>query len=99
MTTSPIRFFELALEEVSEAERYYSSRSLLLGSEFVDALDHAVARIRAFPESGGPHVGGTRRLLLDRFPFSVIYEVTEGEIVIVAVAHQRRKPGYWRNRR
>jgi plasmid stabilization system protein ParE len=98
VTSIRIRFHEFALDEVSAAERYYSSRSVSLGLEFIDALDHALARLRAFPESGAPHLRGTRRLLLERFPFAVIYTLEENHVVIVAVAHQRRKPGYWRRR-
>jgi plasmid stabilization system protein ParE len=98
VTSVRIRFHELALAEASTAERYYSSRSVSLGLEFIDSLDHALARLRAFPESGAPHMLGTRRLLLERFPFAVIYSLEETDIVIVAVAHQRRKPGYWRSR-
>ena len=47
----------------------------------------------------GPHFEGTfRRKLLRRFPFQLIYEVTAEEVLLVAVAHLRRRPGYWRDR-
>lgn len=41
----------------------------------------------------------TRRILFDRYPFSIYYRVTDDEIVVVAVAHQKRRPGYWASRR
>jgi plasmid stabilization system protein ParE len=93
-----IRFLDDAETEASDAERYYSSISPILGLDFVDVLDSALARLRAFPEIGAPHLEGTRRLPLDRFPLNLVYTLAERELVIVAVAHQRRLPGYWSNR-
>ena len=98
MASFQIQFHEAARDDISDAERHYSSRSLALGRDFIDAIDHAIARLRAFPESGSRHSDGSRRLILERFPFNVMYTFENTEIVIVAVAHQRRKPGYWRQR-
>lgn len=58
------------------------------------------ARAEAFnaPGMGATYEFGTRRIVLPRFPYSVVYEVHADHIVIVAVAHQRRRPGYWRDR-
>ena len=50
------------------------------------------------PYIGSPYKHGTRRVFPTKFPFSVVYAVRETEIVILAVAHFKRRPGYWRER-
>lgn len=76
---------------VSAREEEPSSRH-----EALDELDSALERITAEPERWPQHLAGTRRLILDRFPYLVIYQVGESSIRIVAIAHARRRPGYWR---
>lgn len=60
-------------------------------------VDHAIDRILEGPERY-PAVDDTRRYLLRRFPYSVIYRIGDQGIEIVAVAHGRRRPDYWRHR-
>ena len=60
-----------------------------------DELDRAVELISERPEAGAPYVANTRRVLLRRFPFFVVYRVLVERVQIVAVAHARRRPGYW----
>lgn len=69
-----------------------------LGEQFVSAVEAAIQRALEAPETGSPHLYGTRRMLVDRFHYDVIYITREPLVVIVAVAHQRRRPGYWRKR-
>lgn len=58
------------------------------------------ARALAAPSEGAPLAGGRRRLLLDRFPYVLIYRpLPGGGVRVLAVAHGRRRPGYWRHRR
>jgi len=64
---------------------------------FLDAVDHAVEAIIAAPHRWPSHRTGTRRYVLPEFPYSVVYLV-EDVISIVAVAHDKRRPGYWRER-
>jgi len=54
--------------------------------------------ILAAPQRWPAYLHGTRRIVLKRFPFSVIYRLLEGQLQIVAVAHHKRRPGYWRTR-
>ena len=68
------------------------------GLLFGDAVDAAGNQLVEFPRSGQMLRGGFRRILLDRFPYQLIYRVEGDEIVIYAVAHQKRRPGYWRKR-
>jgi len=97
--STQVRFLDAALTDVSDAERYYSSQSPALGVEFIDAIEHAISRVRTFPDSGAGYLAGTRRIVLDRFPFSVVYLPGDSEIVVLAIAHQRRAPAYWNDRR
>ncbi len=81
-----------------EAAAFYEGRTDGLGDRFLDDIQACVDRISERPHMGrrvGEHF---RVVLARRFPFSVIYALEEASIVIVAVAHQRRRPGYWRER-
>ncbi|MBX9927149.1 MAG: type II toxin-antitoxin system RelE/ParE family toxin [Hyphomicrobiaceae bacterium] len=69
-----------------------------LGSRFQADLEGAVARIVQFPHAHPPLRGGFRRSLLTRFPYHIIYRVEDDAIRIYAVAHLKRRPGYWRRR-
>ena len=83
---------------MTEAALFYEQRLAGLGYEFLDELERCAARIVAFPESGQHCYEHFRRAIVARFPFSVVYEILPDGILIVAVAHQRRRPGYWRQR-
>jgi toxin ParE1/3/4 len=87
-----------AREEFLAAVEYYNSASAGLGEEFISDIENAVSRIRSFPRHGSPGAGGTRRVVLSRFPFDVVYLEEEEVIVVIAVAHQKRSPFYWRDR-
>jgi toxin ParE1/3/4 len=90
-----------AATEFSEAVRWYESRRSGLGGEFFDDVVATLSLIRDNPEIGTAisSDGRTRRALIPRFPYQVIYRLRPDAIVIVAVAHLRRRPGYWENRR
>ena len=61
-------------------------------------VDRVINLLRNHPMLGRQLENNLRRALLRRFPFSLIYAVEANAIVIVAVSHQRRRPGYWRDR-
>jgi plasmid stabilization system protein ParE len=67
-------------------------------ASFIREIEAALTTISENPLMCPSYIGGTRRCVLRRFPFSIIYRVKESNIVIVAVAHGRRRPGYWINR-
>ena len=94
----PIPFLPSAREEFLAAATHYEAAAAGLGHDFITAVERAVTRIAAFSEHGSPHLEGTRRVVLRRFPFSVVYLLEAESILIVAVAHHGRRPGYWRNR-
>jgi hypothetical protein len=82
---------------MTEAALFYG-RAAGLGDHFLDDVQSAIDSVREYPESGASVPYGFRRVLLRRFPFSVIYAVELSLILVVAVAHQRRAPDYWRGR-
>ena len=69
-----------------------------LGSDFLDDVQQAIDRLRVHPHAGETVTAHLRRALLHRFPFSVIYAIEENTIVVIAIAHHHRRPGYWQSR-
>lgn len=98
MPEIPVEVHEEAIAEAREAREWYESRSPAAASAFFEELNRAVEHIAKFPEGWSPHLAGTRRYLLQRFPFSVVYRKRRHDLQILAVAHHRRKPGYWKAR-
>ena len=93
-----VEFHPLAADEAQAAERWYRERNETASVRFQRELDRAIERISERPETGSPYLSNTRRVLLRRFPFFIVYRVRGGVLEIVAVAHGRRRPGYWRAR-
>jgi toxin ParE1/3/4 len=92
------RFLSPAEDEMAEAALFYDGHSTGLGRDFLDDVQQSINRLRAYPQLGAEVETGLRRLLLHRFPFSLIYAVDPREILIVSVAHHGRHPSYWRSR-
>jgi len=93
-----VEFHPLAADEVEAAERWYRERNETAATRFRRELDRAVESIAERPEAAAPYGGNTRRFLLRRFPFFVVYRVYSSRVQIVAVAHARRRPHYWLQR-
>ena len=91
-------FLDPAEEEMLEAAAYYEDRAGGLGDHFIAEVQHAVQRIIENPEASRVIKGKVRRRLLRRFPFGILYRIESEGIIIVAVMHLRRRPGYWANR-
>jgi toxin ParE1/3/4 len=87
-----------ARAEVAEAVDWYSARSVIAASAFVHEVDLVLEQAAEAPERWPKGAHGTRRLVFPRFPFVLIYRVRAELIEIVAIAHQRRRPGYWKRR-
>src|SRR6202140_1211948 len=92
-------FNPLAARELGEAVEYYDEARRGLGEEFLHEVERAIAFLDQYPEAA-PKVGReVRRLVLARFPYSVIYRhLDAGEIRILAIAHQKPRPRYWPRR-
>jgi plasmid stabilization system protein ParE len=98
MTTSQIAFHPEAAAEVKAAFTWYRARSVRAAVSFLKALEEALGAIAASPERWPLFAQGYRRNLLRRFPYAVVYRQISGGIEVMAVAHGRRRPGYWRSR-
>jgi len=93
-----LRFNPLAEAELFEAARWYDDRSPGLGGAFVDAVREATARVVEAPKRWRL-VRGTRRYLVGRFPFAIVYrDLSDENVEIVAVAHLKRRQRYWARR-
>lgn len=86
-----------AAVELEEAVVWYDNRRTELGDRFLRASLAVFERITAHPFIGAP-TRTARRIRIPGFPFSVIYRLSEDTLSVIAVAHDRRRPGYWRNR-
>jgi plasmid stabilization system protein ParE len=93
------RFSTAARRERHEATRFYKERSPVAAARFNDELRQALERLRTYPQSGAPVDGDIRHAPLHSFPFSVVYAISEETIEVIAVAHDRRDPNYWRDRK
>ena len=98
-----IRVLAQAARELQEAAAWYESEQDGLGArllvEFergIDLLKDELPPLTPMPAAAG--AAGARKLLLHRFPFAIIVIESGGEIVVIAVAHQSRRPGYWASR-
>lgn len=98
MSSPQIVFHPEAVAEAQAAARWYRERSVSAGEAFLNELDNAVEMISASPEIGAQYVQNTRRHLFRRFPFYLVYRKVSKKLEIIAVAHGRRRPGYWKDR-
>lgn len=98
-----VRILEAAAAEAAGAATWYESQRAGLGADFREDFKAALDNLQEGVLPGSPwpgHLGerGVKRLLLKRFPFSVVFVDTGSGKVILAVAHHRRRPAYWRGR-
>jgi plasmid stabilization system protein ParE len=95
-----VTFHEEADSEIYEAAIYYEEKAADLGLLFLDEIEKAIIRILANPMAY-PSVGDeVRQAIVSRFPYSILYVIESDEhLRVIAVAHQKRRPGYWNVRR
>ncbi|OGQ69183.1 MAG: plasmid stabilization protein, partial [Deltaproteobacteria bacterium RIFCSPLOWO2_12_FULL_42_16] len=87
-----------AEKELNEAIAYYNECQNGLGLEFAKELYLSIQNILSFPHAWAPLSANTRRCLTNRFPYGVIYQITDEEVFIIAVMYLNREPSYWKNR-
>lgn len=87
-----------AQAEFEEGVMHYEGCQAGLGLEFAEEVYAAIRRVMAYPYASTIMSPNTRRSLVHRFPFGVIFQVKSGTLRIIAVANLHRRPGYWRNR-
>jgi plasmid stabilization system protein ParE len=98
MASKPLRFDLQAEQEFLSALAWYQARSFEAASNFESAFYQAIQRIEKTPQRWPVYFGDFRRYILRQFPFSVVYREFPSEILVFAIAHGSRRPGYWRER-
>ncbi|HPO17110.1 MAG TPA: type II toxin-antitoxin system RelE/ParE family toxin [Candidatus Hydrogenedentes bacterium] len=93
-----LRFLSPAENEMLKAARYYESKCSGLGCRFLGEVERTTEAISANPRAGAIFRRNIRRRLLPHFPFSLLYSISNEEILVVAVMDLRRDPEYWINR-
>jgi hypothetical protein len=98
-----VRILKAAAAELDAAANWYNLQRPGLGFEFDQAIDAALDLLEddVIPLTGMPgEVGrsGMKRLTLKRFPYDIVVRLSPGEVLVLAIAHQSRRPGYWRGR-
>ncbi|OJY97220.1 MAG: hypothetical protein BGP25_12210 [Lysobacterales bacterium 63-13] len=98
-----VRILGDAAEEAIEAAAWYEQQRPGLGTDFFSAFDAAVDLLeqQLVPLTrcpGRAGAAGARRVILKRFPYDIVIVEHAAELIVIAVAHQSRRPGYWRER-
>ena len=91
-------FLEPARLELFDISAHYEDQALGLGTDFLAVISAAIGLLRESPELGALHRADTRRFVLPRFPYSIVYLDEPDFVLVVAIAHHRREPGYWSDR-
>jgi plasmid stabilization system protein ParE len=93
-----VQLHPAAEAEAREAWLRYRAYDPAVAGRFDNALGRAIDRIADSPNRWPSYLHGTRRLVLRRFPFAIVYRVDAERVLVLAIAHQRRRPGYWTRR-
>lgn len=90
-------FHPEALAEYSEAVQYYAEQRSEVAQMFINAIEDAVYRIRESPTRWAIVDEDVRRCLTRKFPYSILYTIEQDYILLLAVTHCSREPGYWKS--
>ena len=98
-----VRILQEAADEAIAAANWYDKERDGLGAEFANAVEIAIDLIEEdilplSPMSGKSGAKGVKRLILKRFPYDIVVTESTDEVIVIAVSHHSRKPGYWRQR-
>ncbi len=98
MSEEQVRIHSEAQKEIDEGFEGYFAANPEVAQEFLAEVDISLERIAADPKMYPRFSKNTRRRVLAKFPYSMIYREKEDAILIVAIAHAKRRPGYWAKR-
>ena len=93
---SGYRLLDPAAIELTNAVTFYEDYTSKLGTTFLDEFERAIELIVDMPDAWSPVTKRIRRFHLRRFPYSLLYSIVDGNIVIISVFHQHRRPNSWR---
>ncbi len=88
-------FSKYAKLELEDAVRFYNLQHAGLGKKFEVEVKKAALRIAKYPTAWSNESGEVRKCLLHKFPYNLLYSIENDHILVIAVAHQHRKPNYW----
>ena len=94
----PIRILEIARLEFNEAKEFYEIEQAGLGAIFENKIEQSLLHIQQFPLAWPTERKETRKYLVHKFPYKIIYSIQDDKIVVLAFAHLHRKPNYWVDR-
>jgi toxin ParE1/3/4 len=98
MTNKSVEIHPAAIEELQGAIAWYLDRSRAAAANFAAEVERAIEQVSESPGRWPRGKWAARRFILRRFPFVIVYRETETTIQVVAIAHGRRRPGYWKQR-
>lgn len=93
-----VEFIEPASIELDDAIEYYNLQVEGLGKKFLNEILETIELISHFPQLWTQNTENTRKAVLRKFPYNLIYSLLGDKIYIIAVAHQNREPEYWIDR-
>ena len=96
--TIEVSFHPEAARELRAAFLWYFDRNPIVAQSFQAETEHAVEEVLEDPRRWPKWGNSERKYVFPRFPFNLIYRVNLGAVEVVAIAHQKRKPGYWKKR-
>ncbi len=93
-----IEFHPDAVAELVDTAQFYEEQQVRLGERFLDSVDDALSFLEQNPLIWSPDELGRRKQRVKRFPYIIIYKYEKEKIFILAFAHAKRKPEYWKSR-
>ena len=94
----PVAHLSDANLEMVEAALWYDRRESGLGERLLQAIAAAQFKIQNNPQLGTPHRRGTRKWRVLKFPYRIVYREEADRILVVAIAHDKRRENYWDHR-
>ena len=93
-----VRFHPAAVEDAVQAAGWYARRSERTATRFLDELDRVVDLVAGSADRFPDFDPGLRRAIFRRFPFYVVFRIDEDSIIVLAIAHGKRRPRFWQDR-
>lgn len=93
-----INFLLSAEQEFAEAVDYYNKQLAGLGFEFAAEVKYTLERILLYPNAWSPFSNRTRRCIINRFPYGILYQVRQDMILVMAIMHLKKSPIRWQER-
>jgi len=90
-----VRFHPKALKEAENSQSWYAQRNFIAAKGFAIELAHAIDMVSEEPNRWPKFHSDTRRYVFPKYPFSLIYRIKEDVIEVLAIAHHKKRPGYW----